>query len=495
MRSIGLNTVIDPERTRERDIAVAMIIMRILDPGSKLSIVRGLSPETATSSLNDVLGIGQTDEDELYSAMDWLLERQASIQKTLARKHMSKGSLVLYDVSSTYFEGRTCPLAQIGYSRDDKPDHLQIVFGLLCNAEGCPVAVEVFEGNTSDAMTLRSQIEKVRKDFDLDRVIFVGDRGMITDARIEEDLRGRQGLQWITALRSSAIRGLVADGTLQLSLFDEMDMAEITHPEYPGERLIACRNPFMAERRARVREDLLCATEKELDKVVEATHRIKRPLRGKGNIGLRVGKVIGKYKVGKHFQITITDNAFSYTRNTTGIEQEAAMDGIYVVRTSVPGDVMDAEASVKAYKRLSVVERAFRSYKTVDLKVRPIYHHLADRVRSHVFLCMLAYYVEWHMRQALAPVLFDDDAKEEAEQLRDSIVAPAERSQKALRKARRKRSDDDLPIHSFQSLLKDLATITKNAITPKIQGSQPFSMVTRPTELQRKILGLLGAGL
>ncbi len=495
MRNIGLEAILDPRGARQRDLVSAMIISRILNPGSKLATVRGLSPEMSTSSLNDVLGIGRTDEDELYSAMDWLLERQRTIQKALAGRHMSKGSLVLYDVTSTYFEGRSCPLARIGYSRDDKSDHLQIVFGLLCNAKGCPVAVEVFEGNTSDALTLGSQIEKVRKEYALDRVIFVGDRGMITDARIDEDMRGRQGLQWITALRSSAIRTLVTEGTLQLRLFDERDMAEITHPEYPGERLIACRNPFMTERRAMVREKLLCATEKELDKIVEATARLKRPLRGKDKIGLRVGKVIGKYKVGKHFQITITDSAFSYTRDTASIEEEAAMDGIYVIRTNVPDDVMDAEASVGAYKRLSVVERAFRSYKTVDLKVRPIYHHLADRVRAHVFLCMLAYYVEWHMRQALAPVLFDDDAKEEAEQLRDSIVAPAERSPKALRKARRKRTDEDLPVHSFQTLLKDLATITKNTIAPKIKGAQPFSMITSPTAFQKKALELLRVNL
>ncbi|MGO9612830.1 MAG: IS1634 family transposase [Dissulfurispiraceae bacterium] len=495
MRTIGLDSIIEPEQTRQRDLVVAMITARILDPGSKLATVRGLSPETATSSLHDVLGIGRTDEDELYSAMDWLLERQQRIQKALAGRHMSKGSLVLYDVTSTYFEGQRCPLARIGYSRDDKFDHLQIVFGLLCNAEGCPVAVEVFEGNTSDALTLRSQIEKVQKEFALDRVIIVGDRGMITDARIDEDMRGRQGLHWITALRFSAIRTLMTDGTLQLTLFDERDMAQITHPDYPGERLIACRNPFMAEHRARVREELLCATEKELDKIVEATGRLTRPLRGKDKIGVRVGKVIGKYKVGKHFQITITDSAFSYKRDTAGIEEEAAMDGIYVIRTSVPADVMDAEASVGAYKRLAVVERAFRSYKTVDLKVRPIYHHLADRVRAHVLLCMLAYYVEWHMRQSLAPVLFDDDAKEETPQLRDSIVAPAKRSPKALRKARRKRTDEDLPVHSFQTLLKDLATITKNTIVPKIKGAQSFSMVTRPTAFQEKVLELLGIHL
>ena len=495
MWTIGLEELIDAEDSRQRDLAVAMIISRILNPASKLATARGVSLETAVSSLNEELGIGPTDEDELYRAMDWLFERQGSIQKALAGKHMSKGSLVIYDVTSTYFEGHSCPLARIGYSKDDKVDHLQIVFGLLCNAEGCPVAVEVFEGNTSEALTLGSQIEKVRKEFGLDRVIFVGDRGMITEARIEGDMRGRQGLQWITALRSAAIRTLVKDGALQLTLFDERDMAEITHPEYPGERLIACRNPFMAERRATVREELLSATEKALDKIVEATERLKRPLRGKDKIGLRVGKVIGKYKMGKHFQITITDSSFSYMRDAARIEEEAAIDGIYVIRTSVPEKVMDAEASVGAYKSLSVVERAFRSYKTVDLKVRPIYHHLADRVRAHVFLCMLAYYVEWHMRQALAPALFDDEDKEEAQLCRESIVAPAERSPKALRKARRKRTDDDLPVHSFQSLLKDLATITKNTIVPKLQGAQPFFMITRPTALQAKILDLLGVNL
>lgn len=495
MRSVVLEDILDREKSRERDLTVAMIMARVLEPGSKLATVRGLSPETATSSLNDLLGIGQTDENELYRAMDWLVQRQGAIQKTFAAKHMSNGSLVLYDVTSTYFEGHSCPLARIGYSKDDKPDHLQIVFGLLCNAEGCPVAVEVFEGNTSDSATLGSQIEKVREEFGLQRVIFVGDRGMITDARIEEDLRGRQGLQWITALRSAAIRTLIAEGSLQLSLFDEKDMAEITDPQYPGERLIACRNPFMAERRARVREELLRATQKELEKIAEATRRQKRPLRGKDKIGLRVGKVIGKYKVGKHFEITITDEAFSYRRNSARIEEEAAMDGIYVIRTSVPANALDAETTVGAYKRLSVVERAFRSYKTVDLKVRPIYHHLADRVRAHVFLCMLAYYVEWHMRQALAPVLFDDEDKEEAQLLRESIVASAERSARALRKVRRKKTDDDLPVHSFQSILKDLATITKNTIVPKIQGAQSFTMVTRPTPLQKKALDLLGINL
>jgi transposase len=386
-------------------------------------------------------------------------------------------------------------LARIGHSRDGKDDHLQIVFGLLCNIEGCPVAVEVFDGDTGDPTTLTPQIQKVRERFGLQRVIWVGDRGMITEARINEDMRAVEGLQWITALRAPAIRKLVEEGALQPSLFDERDMAEIQHPEYPGERLIACRNPFMADRRARKRQELLEATERELEKIVLATTRAKRPLRGKDAIGIRVGKVIGKYKMGKHFDLEITEESFCFTRNEKKIVEEAALDGIYVIRTSVPTEVLDAESSVGTYKRLSEVERAFRSYKTVDLKVRPIYHHLADRVRAHVFLCMLAYYVEWHMRQKLAPILFDDDEHEMAEILRKSVVAPAERSPKALEKARTKQTDEGLPVQSFQSLLKDLATIAKQHISPKLKGAIPFSKITIPTSLQEKALRLLGIRL
>lgn len=435
LRNLGLDSVIDPEDTIERRLAIAIIVARILFPGSKLATARGLSEKTAASSLHEALGLGAFDEDDLYKAMDWLLERQERIEKTLAGKHLEDGSLVLYDVTSTYFEGHCCPLGQRGFSKDDKGYHLQIVFGLLCNAEGCPVAVEVFEGNTGDARTLTAQIQKVRERFGLKRVIWVGDRGTITEARINEEMKAVEGLQWITALRTSAIRVMVEGGALQLSLFDERDLAEILHPDYPGERLIACRNPLMADRRAHKRQELLVATERELDKIVQATKRTKRPLRGKDAIGLRVGKVIGKYKMGKHFDLEISDEGFSYRRNEDKITQEAALDGIYVIRTSVPAEVMDAKTSVETYKKLSDVERAFRSYKTVDLKVRPIYHHLPDRVRAHVFLCMLAYYVEWHMRQKLAPMLFDDDDVETAEELRKSVVAPAERSPRALEKA------------------------------------------------------------
>jgi transposase len=495
LRKIGLDTVIDRNDSIPRQLAIAMIVTRIIEPGSKLATARGLSEETATSSLREELGLGAVDEDKLYEAMDWLLERQDSIEQALAKKHLKEGSLVLYDVTSTYFEGQSCPLARIGHSRDGKDDHLQIVFGLLCNIEGCPVAVEVFDGDTGDPTTLTPQIQKVRERFGLQRVIWVGDRGMITEARINEDMRAVEGLQWITALRAPAIRKLVEEGALQPSLFDERDMAEIQHPEYPGERLIACRNPFMADRRARKRQELLEATERELEKIVLATTRAKRPLRGKDAIGIRVGKVIGKYKMGKHFDLEITEESFCFTRNEKKIVEEAALDGIYVIRTSVPTEVLDAESSVGTYKRLSEVERAFRSYKTVDLKVRPIYHHLADRVRAHVFLCMLAYYVEWHMRQKLAPILFDDDEHEMAEILRKSVVAPAERSPKALEKARTKQTDEGLPVQSFQSLLKDLATIAKQHISPKLKGAIPFSKITIPTSLQEKALRLLGIRL
>ena len=495
VRKIGLDKVIDRQDSKQRQLVLAMIAARIIEPGSKLSTVRGLSEETAFNSLNEELRIGSVNEDDLYRAMDWLLERQDDIQSAFAKRHLSNGALVLYDVSSTYFEGHSCPLAHHGHSKDGKGEHLQIVFGLLCNVEGCPVAVEVFEGNTADPKTLSAQIQKVRQQFGLERVIWVGDRGMLTEARIDKELRGVEGLQWVTALRYPAIRKLVEDDVLQLSLFDERDMAEIIHPEYPGERLIACRNPLMADRRSRRRQELLEATESELEKIVKATIRHKNPLKGKDAIGIRVGKIIGKYKMGKHFEIGITDGSFTYRRNVEKIAEEAALDGIYVVRTSVSKEVLDAESSVWAYKKLSEVERAFRSYKTVDLKVRPIYHYLADRVRAHVFLCMLAYYVEWHMRDKLAPILFDDDDSEAGEALRESIVAPAQRSARALAKAGTKQTQEGMPVHSFQTLLKDLATIVKNHIEPKMQGAIPFCKITRPTSLQKKALDLLGIKL
>jgi len=490
LRKLELDTLIAPKRSRTRELCIAMIVGRILQPRTKLALIRALAPETLQSTLGEVLAIEDANEDELYEAMDWLLPRQEAIENALAKRHLHEGSLVLYDLTSTYFEGRHCPLARRGYPRDGKKDKLQIVFGLLTDGLGCPVAIEVFEGNTGDPKTLPSQIQKLRMRFGLTRVVLVGDRGMITSARIEENLRSSPGLEWITALRAPAIQKLVREGALQLSLFDERDLAEITSPDYPGERLIVCRNPFLAEERRRKREELLWATERELQKVEQATTRAKRKLQGKDRIALRVGRVLGRFKMGKHFQLEITDSSFRYKRNQTHIREEAALDGVYVIRTSLPSETLGPEQIVRSYKRLAEVERAFRSLKTVDLKVRPIHHRLADRVRAHVFLCMLAYYVEWHMRRALAPMLFDDDDKAAAENLRSSVVAKAQRSPRAEDKARTKRTPQGAAVHSFQTLLLDLATLAKNRVQPK-QDALPFDMLTMPTPLQRQALDLL----
>ena len=490
---LQLEQLIAASPSRERDLVIAMIVARVIEPSSKLATARGLSPETCTSTLGELVGVANASEDDLYEAMDWLLERQTDIETNLAQRHLEDGTLVLYDVSSTYFEGETCPLAQYGYSRDRKKGKLQIVFGLLCNVQGCPIAVEVFEGNTADPTTLAVQVEKVRHRFGLKRVVFVGDRGLITDARINEDLRTIEGLDWITALRAPQIKQLVEQEHLQLSLFDQQDLAEIQSPDYPGERLIACRNPLLAAERARKREELLQATEEELDKVVAATKRDQRPLKGAAQIGLRVGKILNRFHMAKHFHLVITDNSFHYELIRENIAAEAALDGLYIIRTSVSDELFDSQETVRAYKSLSRVERAFRSYKTVDLKVRPICHRLPERVRAHIFLCMLAYYVEWHLRSALAPMLFDDEDKALAEALRDSVVAPAISSVKAQSKRQKKRTLDDLPVHSFQTLLKDLATIVKNRVQPKLPGARvTFDKITCPTPLQQKAFDLLG---
>lgn len=495
LRRVGLDRMIGAGHERNLRLVLAMIAARLLFPDSKLATARGLREESLASSLGAELGVEEADEDELYAAMDWLQDRQADIETQLARRHFHDGALVLYDVSSTYFEGRTCPLAKLGHNRDGKKGKLQIVFGLLCTKEGCPVAVEVFAGNTGDPTTLSAQISKVRERFGLTRVIWVADRGLLTEARLREELRPVEGLEWITALRAPQIQELVQGGSLQLTLFDERDLGEISNPRYPGERLIVCKNPFLAEERARKREDLLTATQRELDKIVKATQRPRRPLRGKDQIGLRVGKVLGQYKVGKHFEIEIQEEGFSYERDLEAIRAEAALDGLYVVRTSVGVDDLSAEQAVGAYKGLSEVERAFRSIKTVDLHVRPIHHRLETRVRAHVFLCMLAYYVEWHMRQALAPILFDEDDPKDAAAKRASIVGRARRSDAAQAKAAHKRTDDDLPVHSFQSLLTDLATIAKQQIRPRIEGAESFEKTTLPTPVQKRALELLSVRL
>jgi hypothetical protein len=488
LRRLGLEKLLDRTPHRQRDLALAMIVARLLDPRSKLATARGFRPETASSSLGEVLALHSAGADDLYQAMDWLLARQPRIEQALAKRHLSEGSLVLYDLTSSYFEGRKCPLAFYGKSRDERSGNLQIVFGLLTNGEGCPVAVEVFAGNTGDPATVAAQVTKLRDRFGLQRLVLVGDRGMLTAARIENNLQPVRGIDWITALKSVEVQKLVSEQALQLSLFDERDLAEITHPDYPGERLIACYNPLLAEERKRKRRELLAATGKKLDQIAAATQRPKQPLRGEQKIALRVGKLLGRSKVGKHFQLRIEQNRFSWQRDQEKIDREAALDGIYVLRTSLPAGKSSNQETVRCYKSLAKVERAFRSFKSVDLKVRPIHHHLENRVRAHVLLCMLAYYVEWHMREALAPILFDDDDRAAAQAQRDSIVAPASRSEKAQRKARRKRTDDGFPVHSFQTLLKDLATITKNHMR---MGEQSFEMITTPTALQQRAFELL----
>ena len=495
LRNLALEQVLASRPSRERTLVVAMICARVIDPGSKLFTARTLNSETCSSSLGHELGEENASEDDLYRAMDWLEKRQRRIEGKLAKKHLRDGSLVLYDVTSSYYTGTHCKLAKRGHNRDRKKGFPQIVYGLLCNVDGCPVAVEVFEGNTADPTTLAPQIKKIRERFGIKRVVMVGDRGMITSARIEEELRPVEGLEWITALRAPAIKKLAEQGLVQLSLFDERDLVEVLSPDYPDERLIVCRNPLLAEERSRKREDLLKATEKKLDDIVAATRRPKRKLSGKDKIALRVGKHINRYKMAKHFELEIAEDSFSYRRKTENIEQEAALDGLYVIRTGVSEEDLSAESTVRAYKSLSCVERAFRSLKTVDLKVRPIHHRLEERVRAHVFLCMLAYYVEWHMRQTLTPVLFDDEDKESAEASRASIVAPAERSQSAKRKASTKRTEDGYPAHSFQSLLGDLATLAKNRVRANGAGSAEFYMLTKATALQSRVFELLGVTL
>lgn len=495
LKKVGLEDLLASRPSRERSLVVAMIVARILQPASKLATTRALQEETATTSLGHELELGSVHEDELYEALDWLLEHQTRIETKLAHKHLADGTLVLYDVTSSYYTGQRSELVQFGYNRDGRRDCPQIVYGLLCSADGCPVAIEVFAGNTSDPKTLGAQIKKVRERFGVRRVVFVGDRGMITSRRINEEFRGVEGLEWITALRADSIKQLASQGVIQPSLFDERDLAEVVSPDYPGERLIVCRNPLLAAERARKRDELLAATEKELDKIVAATQRPRNQLRGEARIGLAVGRVLNRHKVGKHFELTIRADHFSYRRDQTRIAEEAALDGIYVVRTSVKSEVLDSDVTVRAYKDLSKVERAFRSVKTIDLKVRPIFHWLDDRIRSHVFLCMLAYYVEWHMRSQLAPILFDDHARAEAEALRESIVSPAPRSVAARAKDLKKRTDDGLPVHSFRTLLADLGTLAKNRVQLEQAPASDFYVLTEPTPLQQRALDLLGVAL
>lgn len=491
-KRLGLDHLIASKRCPERDRVMAMIASRILNPGSKLATTRALNAATRSSTLAEACGIeSDVHENDLYGAMDWLLARQARIEKALAARHLTDGSLILYDLTSSYFEGTACPLAKLGYSRDGKKGKLQIVFGLLCDQRGCPVAVEVFDGNTADPSTVSAQIEKIRHRFGLKRVIMVGDRGMLTQARIDQELRPVEGLDWISALRSAQIAALAKDGYIQMELFDERNLAEIQSPDFPGERLVVCRNPALATRRACKREALLAATEEDFKKIRDAVLRSNRPLRGKDKIGLRVGRVIDAHLMAKHFKLEITDDTFTWLRDIEKIRQEAAIDGIYVVRTSLQSSNLSASDIVERYKDLSAVENAFRCIKTVDLNVRPINHYTADRVRCHILLCMLSYYVEWHMRQALKPLLFDEDDPAGARLTRTDVVAPKKPSASARAKARSKMTADGWPVHSFQTLLDDLATLTRNTIMPEIAGAVGWSQDAVPTPLQAKILDLL----
>jgi transposase len=492
IRRIGVDDLLDSNASRQRQCVLAMIASRIVEPGSKLAAARALDAETRHSTLGEELGLNRLDEDDLYGAMDWLLPRQPQLEAALAKRHLSEGTLVLYDVTSSYFEGHTCPLAKYGHSRDERRNNPQIVIGLLCNSEGCPVAVEVFEGNTADAKTLTTQLTKLRQRFHLTHLVLIGDRGMLTEKRIEEELRPIAGLDWITALRAPQIQKLVSDATLQLSLFDERDLAEITHPDYPDERLVVCRNPLLAEERKRKREELIQAAEKKLSAIVTATKRKRQPLKEASKINFRIGKELGPLKVAKYFQWEMRLDGLLVEGDEKRIQTDATVDGVYVLRTSVKADQAGTDQTVLSYKRLAGVERAFRSSKSVDLHLRPIHHRLADRVKAHVLICMLAYYVEWHMRRKLAPVLFDD---EQPGQRDGSAVSPARRSASAMTKARTKRTSDNLPVQSFQDWLKDFATVAKNRIQPRSESIPAFEVITRRTEAQQRAFELLGVSL
>ena len=469
----------------------AMLVARVIEPASKLATHRQLHDDTASTSLGRVLGVGQCDADDLYRALDWLHEAQPAIERRLARQHLVGATLVLYDLTSTWLTGRCCELAARGHSRDGKRDDPQIVFGLVCTAQGCPIAVEVFKGNTADPATVAAQVTKLKERFGIERLAWVGDRGMLTSARIEQVLKP-QGMDWVSSLRAPQIAQLVQEhGPFQPSLFDERNLLELTSQHFPGERLVVCRNPLLAQERARKRLELLGATEADLTKIAAATQRARNPLRGQDLIALRVGRVIERFHMAKHFTLAITDTTLTFERKTDAIEAEAAMDGLYVIRTSLPAAQLDANATVAAYKSLAHVERAFRSIKTVDLNVRPVFHYNEQRVRAHVFLCMLAYYVEWHMRARLKPMLFDDEQLDVASAARVSAVAKALRSEHAKAKDASKTADDGLPLHSFRTLLKDLGTLAYNITHTQASPETKIVLTTRPTPLQTKAFALL----
>ncbi|MHB8414336.1 MAG: IS1634 family transposase [Acidiferrobacteraceae bacterium] len=483
MEHLGLPALIASKPGPERDLVLALIAARMLDPQTQLATTRSW----AATTLADTFGVGTADEQDCYAAMDWLLTRQDRIQKKLAARHLKADGLVLYDLSSSYFEGTTCPLARRGDSRDGRRGTLQVNYGLMTDDRGCPVAVTVHEGNTADPATLMPEITRIREDFGIAQFVMVGDRGMISSAAITT-LRDQGGIDWITALKSTSIRALVEDKTLQPDLFDETHLCEITHPDYPGERLVACRNPELAKLKGPKREDLLGATEEALRTI--QTRIAAGRLKGQDKIGVAVGRVINRYKMAKHMSLTITDTTLTFARKEDAIAAEAALDGIYIIRTSVNAERLDAPSCVRHYKSFSQVERAFRSLKTVDLKVRPIHHRLADRVRAHIFLCLLAYYVEWHLREAWRKLLFADE-DQAAKATRDP-VAPAERSAAAKAKIARRHHEDGTPIHSFHTLLMDLATLVRNTCcTSHAHDAPTFTVTTQSNALQRQAMDLI----
>ncbi len=469
----------------------AMLVARVIEPASKLATHRALHDQTATSSLGRVTGVGQCSVDDVYRALDWLHDAQPAIERRLARQHLVGSTLVLYDLTSTWLTGRCCELAARGHSRDGKRDDPQIVFGLICTSQGCPIAVEVFKGNTADPATVGAQVAKLKQRFGISSIAWVGDRGMLTSARIEQVLEP-EGMDWISSLRAPQIAQLAGEhGPFQPSLFDERNLLELSSEHFPGERLVVCRNPALAQERARKRAELLAATEAELSKVAAAVARARRPLRGEQAIAVRVGRVIARFHMAKHFELTITDATLTWRRKDEAIKAEAALDGLYVIRTSLAADEIDGGAAVAAYKSLAQVERAFRSMKTLDLNVRPVFVYSEQRVRAHVFLCMLAYYVEWHMRQRLKPMLFDDEYLDEANASRASPVLKAVRSDHAKAKDATKHSDDGLPLHSFRTLLKDLATLTLNIVRTPANPNAEIVITSRPTPTQAKAFELL----
>ena len=484
MQRLGFASLIASKPCRERDLVLTMVASRILAPHTKLATTRWWH----TTTLAEDFGVAEANENDLYAAMDWLLQHQNTIQKKLAARHLSAGGLVLYDLSSSYFEGTTCPLAKRGYSRDGRHGTLQVNYGLLTDARGCPVAVSVHEGNTSDSLTFMPEVRRLRQDFGIEQMVMVGDRGMISQKAIDE-MRDFEGIGWITALKSASIRVLIEQGQLQLGLFDERNLLELSSPDYPGERLVACRNPELAKLRAHKREELLAATEINLAKIKAKVATAK--LAGQDKIGVQVGKIVNQYKVAKHFVLDIGEHAFAFQRKHDSIAAEAALDGIYIIRTSVSAAQMDAPDCVRNYKSLANVERAFRSIKTIDLKVRPIHHRLADRVRAHIFLCMLAYYVEWHMREAWRNLMFADP-DQEAKATRDP-VAPARRSKVALAKITSHTLPDGTPLHSFCTLLDELATIVRNTCRTPHAGTNAatFDVVTSPNPKQKRALDLI----